>query len=86
MYGISGRTIGGAFGATAYPSTIDYIKVQENFALAALVMAVIYFLLYHFYLKPKCAAPVVEATRPSPALIQGDQTSQCFKKHCIILF
>lgn len=80
MYEISGRAIGGAFGATAYPSTINYLKVQENFALAALVMAVIYFLLYHFYLKPKCAAPVVDAPRPSPALIQSERNITCSKK------
>ncbi|KAF2894777.1 hypothetical protein ILUMI_11397 [Ignelater luminosus] len=67
-----GRLIGGLIGGLAYPRTkYRVVEVYEGFASAAAIIAIIYFSLYHFYLKPKYAAPVAEAERPSPALIQS---------------
>ncbi|KAF5284534.1 hypothetical protein FQA39_LY17007 [Lamprigera yunnana] len=67
-----GRIIGSALGGLAHPrNESDVVDVYEYFSIAAAVIAIIYFLLYQLYLKPKCAAPFIEAQRPSPALIQN---------------
>lgn len=67
-----GRLIGTLLSGFAYPREgWNVLEVYEGFAAAAAIIAIIYFLLYQLYLKPKCAAPFVELERPSPALIQN---------------
>lgn len=67
-----GRLFGTLLGSLAYPREENNVSnVYEAFSVAAAIIAIIYFLLYQLYLKPKCAAPFIEAQRPSPALIQN---------------
>ncbi|KAF5300020.1 hypothetical protein FQR65_LT09277 [Abscondita terminalis] len=71
-----GRLIGTLLGSFAYPREGSNVSnVYEAFSVAAAVIAIIYFLLYQLYLKPKCAAPFIESQRPTPALIQNSNNS-----------
>lgn len=56
----------------AYSEYPDNFKdVHKAFTIAAAVIAILYFVAYHFYLKPKCAAPVHLPPDPAPAVIQS---------------
>ncbi|CAH1159551.1 unnamed protein product [Phaedon cochleariae] len=69
-----GRSIGAALGGLAYSSEYDsernFQEVHRAFAIAATVIAVVYFLIYHFYLKPKCAPGMHLPPDPAPAVVQ----------------
>ncbi|KAJ8919375.1 hypothetical protein NQ315_016468, partial [Exocentrus adspersus] len=67
-----GRCFGALFGGMAfseYPN--NFQDVHRGFTIAAAVVAIIYFLTYHFYLKPKCAAPLHLPPDPAPAIFQS---------------
>ncbi|XP_018324271.1 uncharacterized protein LOC108736371 [Agrilus planipennis] len=68
-----GRTIGALIAGYPYETTYYYShrEMHAGFAIAAAIIAVLYFLIYHCYLRPKYAAPLKEPppTTP-PALIQ----------------
>lgn len=69
---ILGRCFGALFGGMAYSEYPENFKdVHKAFTIAAAVTAIVYFLAYHFYLKPKCAAPVHLPPDPAPAVIQS---------------
>lgn len=69
---ILGRCFGALFGGMAYSEYPDNFRdVHEAFTIAAAVTAILYFITYHFYLKPKCAAPVHLPPDPAPAVIQS---------------
>lgn len=40
-------------------------------AIAASIVAVLYFILYHGLLKPKCHAHNIQSSRQPPTIIQG---------------
>ena len=67
-----GRIIGTVIAGLGFPREgWNVLEVYEGLSAAAAIVAIIYFLLYQLYLKPKCAAPFIELERPSPALIQN---------------
>lgn len=66
--------MGALIGSLAYTEVYDYntfITVHKWFAISAAIIAIIYFLSYHLYLKPKCAAPTQHPPRPAPAIVQS---------------
>lgn len=64
--------LGRAIGISFYSVSGDYVDIHRGFAIAAAVIAIVYFLVYHFYLKPKYAAPVVSVPpRPTPSIVQN---------------
>ncbi|XP_060531100.1 uncharacterized protein LOC132704840 isoform X2 [Cylas formicarius] len=67
-----GRCIGALLGAIAYSEDAsNFICAHQWFAVAATVVAFAYFVVYHFYLKTKCGAPVHLPPDPAPAIIQS---------------
>lgn len=69
-----GRFLGALIGGIAYsgpPRSSNFFQVHEGFAIAAAVIAIVYFLSYHLYLKPRCAAPTQHPPRPAPAIVQS---------------
>lgn len=67
-----GRCFGALFGGMAYSEYPDNFRdVHTAFTIAAAIAASLYFITYHFYLKPKCAAPVHLPPDPAPAVIQS---------------
>ncbi|XP_017783202.1 PREDICTED: uncharacterized protein LOC108567324 [Nicrophorus vespilloides] len=71
-----GRFIGALIGGIAYSESHEqFMQVHKWFAVAAAIIATIYFLSYHFYLKPKCAAPLAQPPRPAPATVNGANTN-----------
>ncbi|XP_023310459.1 uncharacterized protein LOC108917887 [Anoplophora glabripennis] len=67
-----GRCFGALFGGMAYSEyPNNFQDVHRSFCIAAAVIAIIYFLAYHFYMKPKCAAPVHLPPDPAPAIFQN---------------
>ncbi|XP_066146488.1 uncharacterized protein SP1173 [Euwallacea fornicatus] len=67
-----GRCIGAFLGGIAYneyPSNFN--RVHQWFTIAAAIVAFIYYITYHFYLKPKCGAPVHLPPDPAPAVVQS---------------
>lgn len=82
-----GRSIGvllGSLAFTEYPDNFN--RVHEGFTVAAAVIAIVYFVAYHFYLKPK-AAPTQLPPYPAPSTVVQ---SECFDAlfnnatHCIL--
>lgn len=70
---VIGRCFGALFGGMAYseyPDNFEY--VHRSFTYAAAVVAIMYFTIYHFYLKQKCAAPVHLPPDPAPAVVQSE--------------
>lgn len=85
LFGISGRCFGALFGGMAYTEYPDNFQdVHRSFCIAATVIAIIYFLAYHFYMKPKCAAPVHLPPDPAPAIFQSKLCKLTGKKFCHI--
>lgn len=69
---ILGRCFGALFGGMAYSEyPNNFTDVHRSFTIAAAVIAIVYFLAYHFYMKPKCAAPVHLPPDPAPAIFQS---------------
>ncbi|XP_074025970.1 uncharacterized protein [Leptinotarsa decemlineata] len=69
-----GRSIGSLLGGMAYTeynSEYTFQRVNGGFAVAACSVAIFYFVIYHFYLKPKCAPPMHLPPEPAPAVIQN---------------
>ncbi|CAG9856665.1 unnamed protein product [Phyllotreta striolata] len=69
-----GRTIGGLLGGLAYSELNPqrtFETAQEYFCIAAACVAVAYFVVYHFYLKPKCAPPMHLPPAPAPVVVQS---------------
>ncbi|KAJ8942788.1 hypothetical protein NQ318_013003 [Aromia moschata] len=67
-----GRCFGALFGGMAFTENRnDFHIVHRAFTIAAAVVAVIYFVVYHFYMKPKCAAPMHLPPDPAPAVVQS---------------
>ncbi|XP_050508392.1 uncharacterized protein LOC114342800 [Diabrotica virgifera virgifera] len=69
-----GRCIGVVLGGLAFSDfNSEYVfqNVHKYFCVAAVVVAIIYFCLYHFYLKAYCIPPVHLPPAPAPALIQS---------------
>ncbi|KAJ8964028.1 hypothetical protein NQ314_005168 [Rhamnusium bicolor] len=67
-----GRCFGALFGGMAYTEyPNNFQDVHRGFTIAAGTVAVFYFITYHFYLKPKCAAPVHLPPDPAPAVVQS---------------
>lgn len=80
---VLGRCFGALLGGMAYSEYPDNFKdVHEGFTIAAAVVAILYFIAYHFYLKQKCAAPLHLPPDPAPAVIQ----SKYFKQNCRIFY
>uniref|UniRef100_A0A6P7GHX7 Uncharacterized protein LOC114342800 n=1 Tax=Diabrotica virgifera virgifera TaxID=50390 RepID=A0A6P7GHX7_DIAVI len=68
------RCIGVVLGGLAFSDfNSEYVfqNVHKYFCVAAVVVAIIYFCLYHFYLKAYCIPPVHLPPAPAPALIQS---------------
>nr|XP_022901472.1 uncharacterized protein LOC111414384 [Onthophagus taurus] len=71
-----GRVIGAYIGGFAHSGDkFQFIEFHQWMAVAAAIIAIIYFFSYHMYLKPKCAAPTQHPPRPTPALIQNGNGS-----------
>lgn len=67
-----GRCFGALLGGIAYDEyPYNFNRVHQGFTIAAAVVAFIYYIAYHFYLKPKCGAPVHLPPDPAPAIIQS---------------
>lgn len=67
-----GRCIGAFLGGIAYDEyPANFNRVHQWFTIAAAIVAFIYYITYHFYLKPKCGAPVHLPPDPAPAVIQS---------------
>ncbi|XP_019869896.2 uncharacterized protein LOC109598424 [Aethina tumida] len=67
-----GRCFGALLGSIAYSEYPDNFScVHKWFTVAAAITAIIYFLTYHFYLKPKCAAATQLPPDPAPAVVQN---------------
>ncbi|KAH1022127.1 hypothetical protein HUJ04_011568 [Dendroctonus ponderosae] len=67
-----GRCIGAFLGGIAYDEyPANFNRVHQWFTVAAAVVAFIYYIAYHFYLKPKCGAPVHLPPDPAPAVVQS---------------
>ncbi|KAG5879802.1 hypothetical protein JTB14_013450 [Gonioctena quinquepunctata] len=69
-----GRCIGALLGGMAYAdynAEYNFQRVHGGFTIAAAVAATLYFLAYHFYLKPKCAPPMHLPPDPAPAVVQS---------------
>ncbi|XP_050299999.1 uncharacterized protein LOC126738620 [Anthonomus grandis grandis] len=67
-----GRCIGAFLGGLAYdeyPANFNW--VHQWFTIAAAIIAFIYYLTYHLYLKPKCGAPMHLPPDPAPAVVQS---------------
>lgn len=70
---IVGRCIGAFLGGIAYDEyPANFNRVHQWFTIAAAIVAFIYYITYHFYLKPKCGAPVHLPPDPAPAVIQSN--------------
>ncbi|KAH1022128.1 hypothetical protein HUJ04_011569 [Dendroctonus ponderosae] len=68
-----GRCIGAFLGGIAYDEyPANFNRVHQWFTVAAAVVAFIYYIAYHFYLKPKCGAPVHLPPDPAPAVVQSN--------------
>lgn len=67
-----GRCIGSLLGGIAYDEyPYNFNRVHQWFTVAAAIVAFIYYIAYHFYLKPKCGAPVHLPPAPAPAVVQS---------------
>lgn len=67
-----GRCIGALLGGIAYDEyPYNFNRVHQWFTVAAAIVAFIYYIAYHFYLKPKCGAPVHLPPDPAPAVVQS---------------
>lgn len=67
-----GRSIGALLGGIAYDEyPANFNRVHKWFTVAAAIVAFIYYIAYHFYLKPKCGAPVHLPPDPAPAVVQS---------------
>ncbi|CAH0560997.1 unnamed protein product [Brassicogethes aeneus] len=69
-----GRCIGALLGGLAYseyPDRDNFNSVHKWFTVAACITAIIYFLAYHFYLKPQCAAAAQVPPDPAPSVVQN---------------
>lgn len=72
FFSFAGRFVGSLLGGIGYTGySEDFINVHYWFAIAAAVVGILYFLLYHFYLKPRCAPPIQRPPRPAPAVVQS---------------
>ncbi|XP_057672616.1 uncharacterized protein LOC130904080 [Diorhabda carinulata] len=71
-----GRGFGALLGSLAfsdYNTEYNFQNVHKYFCIAAGVIAILYFTVYHFYMKPKCAPPihVPPAPAPPPSLVHS---------------
>ncbi|VEN40234.1 unnamed protein product [Callosobruchus maculatus] len=67
-----GRSIGAVLGGmafTEYPK--NFQDVHRAFTIAAMIIAIVYFIAYHFYMKPRCAAPLHLPPDPAPSVVQS---------------
>lgn len=68
-----GRCIGALLGGIAYSEYPEnFPSVHKWFTIAAAIVAIIYFITYHFYMKPKCAAPPQLPPYPAPSFVQSN--------------
>ncbi|XP_045479201.1 uncharacterized protein LOC123684115 [Harmonia axyridis] len=66
-----GRFVGALLGGLAYSEYPDNFKtVHKWFAIAAAIIATIYFFAYHFYLKFYCIPPTQLPPDPAPSTVQ----------------
>lgn len=73
-----GRVFGSLFGGIGYTGRRgDFINVHYWFAVAAAFIGIVYFLVFHFYLKPYCVAPIQRPPKPAPSVVQS--------KWCLLL-
>ncbi|KAF7287260.1 hypothetical protein GWI33_002076 [Rhynchophorus ferrugineus] len=67
-----GRCFGALLGSLAYDEyPYNFNRVHQGFTVAAAIVALLYYITYHFYLKPKCGAPLHTPPDPAPATIQN---------------
>ncbi|KAF7987900.1 hypothetical protein HCN44_003763 [Aphidius gifuensis] len=70
-----GRSIGAFIGGYLKNSNYDDVDnakfVYQIMAIAAAIIACIYFVIYHCFLKPKCHAQNITHSRTTPSIIQG---------------
>ncbi|XP_043284527.1 uncharacterized protein SP1173 isoform X2 [Venturia canescens] len=69
-----GRCLGAVIGAYIHAgkTEVDSLKfVYQCMALSAAVVAVLYFVLYHGLLKPRCHAQTIQGSRNAPSVVQG---------------
>ncbi|XP_025163296.1 uncharacterized protein LOC105185673 isoform X1 [Harpegnathos saltator] len=70
-----GRSIGAAIGAYVNLGDGDIVSslrfVYRCMAVAAAVVAVLYFILYHGLLKPRCHAHTIQGPRQPPTIVQA---------------
>lgn len=86
-----GRAIGAVIGACVDKvDRVDEVEamryIYKCMAIAAAVIATLYFVLYHGILKPRCHAQTVQGgQRQPPTIIQGD-FSQCICLSIVVKF
>lgn len=72
-----GRALGAVIGAYVdinESNIVESLKyVYRCMAGSAAIIAIIYFILYHGLLKPKCHAQNVQGTRQQPSVVQGNK-------------
>lgn len=67
-----GRLFGSLLGGIGYTGRRgDFINVHYWFAVAAACIGILYFLIFHFYLKPYCVAPIQRPPKPAPSVVQS---------------
>lgn len=78
-----GRCFGALIGRFAYTLYPDNVKYPDNhgpvyagFAIAAAIIAALYFVAYHFYLKPYCGAHPQLPPYPAPSIVQSKKLCQ----------
>lgn len=70
-----GRCLGAVIGAyIEYGDTqVESLRfVYHCMAVVAAIVATLYFVLYHFLLKPRCHAQTIQTNRGPPSIVQGE--------------
>lgn len=66
---IAGKSLGALLGLIKNGNSFESLRcLYRGLAIAAAVVAVLYFLLYHFLLSPRCGAK----SQPPPSTTTGD--------------
>lgn len=75
----AGRCLGAVVGAYINFGDEDLVEslrfVYRCMAIAAAVVAGLYFILYHGLLKPRCHAHTIQGPRQPPTIVQGKRYS-----------
>ncbi|XP_034952618.1 uncharacterized protein SP1173 [Chelonus insularis] len=69
-----GRCLGAVVGAYVHNGNNDVNSlkfVYQCMAVAAAIVATLYFLIYHGLLKPRCHAQTIQNTKMTPSIVQG---------------